>query len=357
MKGRENNNQTDNGIIDAIIPRKGDSILTVARKCVLPAAAVLLIASGCMLIGKLCEQPPEPIILQYMCEVGKIDIPAVQITEEEKKPAEILPEYRELYEQNNDLAGWIRIDGTMIDDPVMQISGFKGTEDNAYIYEKNMYYLTRDFYKEDYREGCIVADYRAPITAEGRAANTLLYGHNMSSGRRFHDIAYYDPYFYGEYGIQFYKDHPVIEFDTIYEKGKYKVFAAMQTNIYEADGSPVFYYALTYTFKNKSDFYDYYGKVLDRSMFYNPDVYLQYGDEVIVLSTCDFTTFAHVKDIRFVVFARRVREGESEEVDTSKYYVNPDPLFYDYYYSVCGGAWGGRNWDPALLKGYQPESD
>ena len=69
-------------------------------------------------------------------------------------------------------------------------------------------------------------------------------------------------------------------------------------------------------------------------MFYNPDVDLQYGDEVIVLSTCDFTTFAHVKDIRFVVFARRVREGESEEVDTSKYYVNPDPLFYDYYYSV-----------------------
>ena len=45
------------------------------------------------------------------------------------------------------------------------------------------------------------------------------------------------------------------------------------------------------------------------------------------------------------MFARRVRDGESPEVDTSKAVINPDPLYFKYYYQVNGGEWKGRNWD------------
>ena len=38
-----------------------------------------------------------------------------------------------------------------------------------------------------------------------------------------------------------YDEHPVIQFDTIYEKGLYKIFAMMQVNVEKADGE-VFYY-------------------------------------------------------------------------------------------------------------------
>ncbi len=51
-----------------------------------------------------------------------------------------------------------------------------------------------------------------------------------------------------------------------------------------------------------------------------------------------------------------MREGEDPTVDVSKTIINYDPLYYDYWYSVNGGSWGGRNWDPALLKkGYKPK--
>lgn len=49
-----------------------------------------------------------------------------------------------------------------------------------------------------------------------------------------------------------YDEHPVIQFDTIYEKGLYKIFAMMQVNVEKADGE-VFYYTAAYTFKNKKN--------------------------------------------------------------------------------------------------------
>ena len=79
-------------------------------------------------------------------------------------------------------------------------------------------------------------------------------------------------------------------------------------------------------------------------MFFT-DVDLEYGDELLTLSTCYYPLGKENADTRFVVFARRVREGESEEVDTSVAKQNPDPLYFDYWYQTHGTKWGGRNWD------------
>jgi sortase B len=54
-------------------------------------------------------------------------------------------------------------------------------------------------------------------------------------------------------------------------------------------------------------------------------------------------------DTRVAVFARKVRVGESAEVDVSKAERNPDPLKFDYQYQVEGGSWGGSIWDRSQL--------
>lgn len=317
----------------------------------LAACCIWLAAVGTMLILKLSEPPLPAILMDYTFELS-VEIPPEPEPKPEKSEPVVLAEYKDLYDQNNDMVGWLKIDGTMVDYPVMQSKGFDPTQpiDYSVVYEKNMYYLKHDFNQEYSYSGSITAEYCAHIDSDYRSPNILLYGHNMSNGTFFRDVNKYDVLYYGR---EMYDNHPVIQFDTIYEKGYYKIFAMMQVNVYPEDGD-VFYYTATYDFDSKQEFIDYYAQVLDRSFIYTPQVDLKYGDEIIALSTCDFP-FGKSKSIRFVVFARRVREGESLEVDVSQTVINPDPLYYDYWYSVNGGAWGGRNWDPALLKGYKPK--
>ncbi len=357
--------------IACVLPWRGDSAAAAVRKALL---LVLVIASLIFMAVTIVnynsfyeEQARIAAAIKAEAErdrniyVGEVEIeePVIPETAKKKANTKILDEYKELYETNKDMVGYLKIDGTWINYPVAQVKGFSEKDALKTINQKNNIYLHKNFYTGEYLfEGTIFADYRATLKPGERGANILLYGHNMANGSMFADLVHYDPVYYGDYGENFYKEHPIIQFDTIYEKGQYKVFAAMQTNVMKEDGDPVFTYNFTYKFDSEAEFVDYYGKVLDRSMFYNPDVDLQYGDEIIALSTCDFSTFPS-KEIRFVVFARRVREGESAEVDVSKYYVNPDPYYYDYYYQVTGRTWGGRKWPASLLKNselYKPET-
>lgn len=255
-------------------------------------------------------------------------------------PLPVMEDYNEWYEKNNDMIGWIRIDGTPIDFPVLQS-------------DDNKYYLTRDFDLNEVKQGAIFADYKCKFTTRTRPANTILYGHNMRTGPSFAKITTYCPW-YSDYSrknmnINQYLTAPTITFDTIWEKGTYKVFAAMYVNTQEAHGE-VFKYYKQRDIKNEGEFYNYIAKIMDRSLFYT-DVDLEYGDEILTLSTCYYPLGSAV-DTRFVLYARRVREGESAEVDTSKAYINPDPLYFDYWYKCYGGSWGGRKWDTTKVKGF-----
>lgn len=256
-------------------------------------------------------------------------------------PLPVMEKYdtEEWYQKNNDMIGWIQIDGTPIDFPVLQC-------------DDNKYYLTRDFDRNEVKQGAIFADYKCTFTTRTRPANTILYGHNMISGPSFAKVTTYCPW-YSDYSrknmnINQYLTAPTIKFDTIWEEGTYKVFAAMYVNTQEKHGE-VFKYYKQRDIKNETEFYTYITKIMDRSLFYT-DVDLEYGDELLTLSTC-YYPFGKEVDTRFVLFARRVREGESAEVDTSKAYINDDPLYFDYWYQLYGGSWGGRKWDTTKVKG------
>ncbi len=253
--------------------------------------------------------------------------------------------YEDFYNVNNDMVGWINIEipGEVdINEPVVQG-------------ENNTYYLTHDFNGNEVKEGAIFADFKYKFTTRTRPANIILYGHNMASGRSFAKLTRYCVWNTSKItgqrlGISQYIASPTIKFDTVWEQGTYKIFAAMFVNTQTKNGS-VFKYYKQRKIPNEKQFYDYIGNIMDRSMICT-DVDLEYGDELLTLSTCYYPLGKENADTRFVVFARRVREGESEEVDTSKAYENPDPLYFDYYYQVRGGSWGGRNWDTSKVKGF-----
>ena len=263
-------------------------------------------------------------------------------------PAEILPEWRELHERNNHLVGWMKLGDTVIDYPVVQVLEdeweFEG-------YTGNTYYLKRDFDKKHDEKGSLFVDWHTPIVNKRRPDNTIIYGHNMRTGLKFNYLINYFTEPNGKDLSAAYHDNPTIDFTTVYdnERSTYKIFATMYINTMPEHGE-VFNYFQRRFFNSRHDFFDYIGNVMDRSVFYT-DVDIEYGDEILTLSTC-FFPFGREVDSRVVVVARRVREGEESTVDTSKAYINSDPLYFDYYYRMRGGAWNGRNWDTSKVKGF-----
>jgi len=251
---------------------------------------------------------------------------------------EIKHDLEYMYELNTDFIGWLTVKDTPIDVPVVQATD-------------NKFYLEHDFYgRYDYTKvGTTFADWHIPVTEDGGPDNLVIYGHNIRTGVGLAKITNYYPARYGS--LDFYYTHPTVEFESIYGgESTYVVFAGMYVNTQTKHG-PVFNYYKFRDFGSKSTFYQYFEAVFDRSVFYNPELDIAYDDEFLTLSTCYYPMGMNV-DTRFVIFARKLREGESAKIDTSKAYINKSPLYFDYYYKVNGGSWAGRKWDKSLMKGY-----
>ena len=89
----------------------------------------------------------------------------------------VQPTSRNLYLENADMVGWIQIEGTKIDYPVMQTPA-----------DPN-YYLKHDFEKHYTDYGCPFM--QADCDALAPSDNLIIYGHNMKDGSMFADLAKY----------------------------------------------------------------------------------------------------------------------------------------------------------------------
>lgn len=196
---------------------------------------------------------------------------------------QMLERYTEMYEINQDLAGWLAIEGMKIDYPVMQC-------------EDDNYYLHHDFYGEDSKYGCLYVKERADFDA---GTNFIIYGHNMKDGSMFGDLDLY-------LKEEFYKEHPAISFGTLYEERTYDIIAVFRSQIYDADDD-VFKYYQFYEADTQEEFEDFYGNIKELSL-YDTGVEAAFGDTFLTLSTCAY----HVQDGRLVVVAKR-REGSGTE--------------------------------------------
>jgi len=205
--------------------------------------------------------------------------PLIHYTEEgERVIPEVLDQYKNLYNSNKRLIGWLKIDDTNIDYPVMQTTN-------------NEYFLTHNFEQQSDRNGALFLDKDCDVLAP--STNLIIYGHHMKSGNMFGTL---DKYSSEEY----YREHPLIQFDSIYEKGTYEVMYVFRSKIYSEE-DVVFKYYQFIDAGSQQEFYSNMEEMAAMSL-YDTGVTASYGDHLLTLSTCDY----YVKDGRFVVVAKRV---------------------------------------------------
>lgn len=206
---------------------------------------------------------------------------ALADSEDDKKiQPEVLGKFVDLYAENSDFRGWLKIDGMKIDYPVMAREG------------DNDYYLDKNFEGEKDKNGLLILDYRCDLVSGSQ--NFIIYGHNMRSGVMFGTLKNYKD-------KAFCEAHPIIQFDTLYEEAEYKVVAAMLSEVAYADEDVFRYYDAIDMSTEES--FEAFRENISKQALYMTGETLSYGDSCLILSTCD----RYKEDGRFVVIAKKIQ--------------------------------------------------
>lgn len=183
-----------------------------------------------------------------------------------------------LYEINNDLVGWIKINNTNINYPVMQSKNSPN------------YYLKRNFYKK-------YSSYGTPYLSEqcniDTSINNIIYGHNMKNKKMFGTLESYKK-------EDFYNKHQIIIFNTLKKCLKYQIFAVFKTTVYNNNGFKYYNYI---DFQNEEDYNDFIDKCKTLS-FYETNKKPEYKNKLLTLSTCEYSN----KNGRLVIIAYEVND-------------------------------------------------
>ncbi len=160
--------------------------------------------------GKSQPEEPEPEDDAKNEAAGENDM--IEQAEEEaaSEPKIPLPKYDELLAVNPYVAGWLKIDDSRIDVPVVYTPGSQN------------YFLHRDVKGNDTSAGTLFI----AIDWEEGYNNTLIYGHNMKDGSGFGSLQKFAKASYG-------KAHPVIHFDTLFEEKDYELYSVFYSQIQE----------------------------------------------------------------------------------------------------------------------------
>jgi len=243
---------------------------------------------------------------------------SLNVTEKQTDfPEGMMNKFRTLYSVNNDTCAWLKSVDSSIDFVVMQAAD-------------NDKYLRKDFYLDYSIRGTVFMDYRNTVGRDRNSLskNTVLYGHNFSVGSQ---MIFEDTQKYAD--LEYYKEHPIILMDTLYNSYKWKVIAAFECYPVEPGPDEFFYYwATDFTDDNTPGFVN---EVLRRSFVVNPSVDVLPTDKFLTLSTCLHMPTKNGEVVgRFVTVCRLVRDGESAAVDTSLAYSNENRrmpgIWYEY---------------------------
>ena len=157
----------------------------------------------------------------------------------------MLPEYAELYEQNNDLVGWICIEDTKINYPVMQ------SVDNP------NFYLKHGFDKAYTDYGCPYVGENCDITKP--SDNLIIYGHHMKNGSMFSDLEKFKK-------KDFWEEHKTFSFNTLYEKQTYEVIAVFKTAVYTGSANEFKYFQFSDA-QTPEHFNEYIAKCKEKALY------------------------------------------------------------------------------------------
>ena len=264
------------------------SKLTVVLSCIAGALALLLLVMILMIPSlennSKATKPEVPSTTRTEeTQASETTFPATEPIIETTVPVEtepvILPELAEIYADNPDLVGWITIEGTVLDYPVMY------TPENG---EKYLYKNINGNFDVNglpfIEDGC---------SMDPESDNIIIYGHNMNSGKMFASLMKYAKKDYWE-------EHPTIRFSTLYEEREYKIIAAFYDRVYYKYEDCFKFYQFIDA-KDEAHFEEAISYFKENAE-YDTGVTAEYGDRLITLVTCAY----HVKNGRFVVVAKEV---------------------------------------------------
>ena len=190
--------------------------------------------------------------------------------------------YAAVYEQNSDFIGWISIEDTKINYPVMQTPGNKD------------FYLKHAFDKS-------YSEYGVPYMQENcklcLSDNCVIYGHHMQDGSMFADLCKYE-------SEDFYKEHKTIHFDTLAGFGEYEIVCVFKTAAYSADGFKYYHFVDA---ADAAEFNSFLSACQSLAL-YDTGVSAEYGDKLITLSTCEYSR----SNGRMVIVAKLVQPAADE---------------------------------------------
>lgn len=322
-------NKKKKSFLDSFIPRAGDSRSAVMRKVITDVSVVVLVIALIILAWYFVQQAKIKADIEKQRElhtsisvITQSTTPPPETeettTETEPPPLVVLDSMTALLEQNPDTAGWLIVDDTRIDNVVLQT-------------DNNDYYLDKDFYGNRNIAGQIYIDYRCVANDynKNQSDNLIIYGHNQADQTMFGTLKKYKIKKDNTKNFDFYKEHPTFKFSNLYEEYTYKIIAMFVVEVepYQTRDGVVFDYHNYINFGKTRTFDDFKENILARTAV-NTGVDFDENDKFITLSTCS----NEFEPSRFVVIGRRVRDGESPEVDVSKSEINEDMLEPDYSY-------------------------
>ena len=247
--------------------------------CVIAAVALLGTAAFCgfRIYHHYAQRENQTEVFKQMAELVEN---APEESPKEDTPVsegeDVLEKYKELYLQNEDMVGWLSIDGTEINYPVMQ------TPNNPNFYLKHNFEKEYSDLGTPYiQENCTIAE----------SDNLLIYGHHIKGGKMFGALEDYK-------AKSFYEQHKTTRFDMLTEQAEYEIISVFKTVEYSSEG---FRYYDFVNAENAEAFEEYLSKCKELAL-YDTGINAEYGDKLLTLSTCEYSA----PNGRLVVVAKKV---------------------------------------------------
>ncbi len=300
------------GFISSFIPHRSDPQNIKVRKWIAIFGIVVFLGAAGYLLNFFVIQPY--LNSQVTAEIHDIAYNSTDDSDDTNKPAQ---NWEALKKINKEIVAWISIEGTKLDYPVLEHKGDT---------EHSQYYLYRNYKKQSSDYGIPFIDYRS--TESVKSKNVVVHGHNMVDGSMFHEMVNYGSL---TGNLDYYKKHPVVTFNTPEGDAQYKIISVFKTNTLYDHGQ--FFNYMQGSFLSEAEFMNFVYNCRVRSLF-NCPVMVNEDDQLLTMSTCSY----EFSNFRTVIVARKVRDGETADVDTKIATLNSSPLFPEVYYRSRGGT-------------------
>ncbi len=194
--------------------------------------------------------------------------------------SQFVDKVKELQQENADVKGWVRIDDTKINYPLLQTTN-------------NDYYLTHNYKKEKSSYGSIFINSNCNIKNEN--SNIIIYGHDMKDNQMFKDLLKYQD-------KSFYEQHPIIKIATDENEYEYEIIYTFKSRVFYQDEKNVFRFYRYYDFENENKYNEYISNC-KKIQLYDIGKTANYGEQLITLVTCEYSQ----ENGRMVVVAKKVQ--------------------------------------------------